>query len=261
MLLLLSLLLLVLRGETLLFTAAGSARRASDAMLRTERRAGASHRERAVRVAAALDGGRSQARDAAAVVATPAAVRRSGLVQMWGVLGVAAYLAYGVKKVVPIVREGLHAMTSSGQWLFLAATLGFFAYVEGYKGFQKGFSPRVVSRAWVVSTQREAGAASGDVGPPLWHKVLAPAFCIGYFHGTRKRVVSSWAVTAIIFLVVVAVKRLANPYRGIVDAGVIVGLLWGSTSVILLYARSLMVGHPPEYDPCLPEGSPYQTTS
>ena len=29
--------------------------------------------------------------------------------------------------------------------------LGFFAYVEGYRGFQKGFCPRVVSRAWAVS--------------------------------------------------------------------------------------------------------------
>ena len=51
-----------------------------------------------------------------------------------------------------------------------------------------------------------------------------PAFCIGYFHGTTKRVITSWAVTSVIFAVVVGVKQLENPYRAIIDAGVIVGL-------------------------------------
>lgn len=182
-------------------------------------------------------------------------VQRSVLVQLWGVLGVAAYLSYGVKKVIPIVREGVGAMTSPWHWVLLAATLGFFAYVEGYKGFQLGFAPRVVSRAWALSTLPD-GKSTGD---KLWHKVLAPAFCIGYFHGTRKRVVSSWLVTSIIFCVVVAVKRLANPYRAILDAGVIVGLLWGSAAVVTLYAQSRSRGRPPDFDPCLPKDTPYRT--
>mmetsp|Transcript_74003 Transcript_74003/g.130723 ORF Transcript_74003/g.130723 Transcript_74003/m.130723 type:complete len:243 (-) Transcript_74003:79-807(-) len=178
-------------------------------------------------------------------------VQRSQLVQAWGVVGVACYLSYGVKKVVPIVRQGVSAITSPFQWLLLASTLAFFAYVEGYKGFQLGFCPRVVSRAWAVSAK---------VGP-IWHKILAPAFCIGYFHGTRKRVISSWAVTSVIFCVVVGVRRMANPYRAIIDAGVIVGLLWGTVSVLVLFAQSLSSGKPPSFDPCLPEKSPYKVTS
>eukprot|EP00931_Biecheleriopsis_adriatica_P006410 TRINITY_DN107817_c0_g1_i1.p1 TRINITY_DN107817_c0_g1~~TRINITY_DN107817_c0_g1_i1.p1 ORF type:complete len:282 (+),score=42.44 TRINITY_DN107817_c0_g1_i1:61-906(+) len=185
-------------------------------------------------------------------------VKRSRLVQVWGALGVAAYLSYGVKKVVPIVREGVAAITSPLQWCFLVATVVFFAYYEGYKGFQLGFSPRVVSRAWVVSEQfgedREAGAAA-----PAWHKVLAPAFCIGYFHGTRKRVIASWCVTATIFCVVIGVRRLPNPYRAIIDAGVIVGLLWGTSSVLAIFVRSLRDGKPPDYDPSLPESTPYHS--
>lgn len=179
--------------------------------------------------------------------------KRSRLVQAWGAVGVAAYLSYGVKKVVPIVREGIAAITSPLQWCFLVATLAFFAYYEGYKGFQLGFSPRVVSRAWVVSEQFGAE----DAAAPSWHKILAPAFCIGYFHGTRKRVIASWSVTATIFCVVVGVRRLSNPYRAIIDAGVIVGLLWGTSSVLAIFVRSLLDGKPPDYDPCLPDKTPY----
>lgn len=50
-------------------------------------------------------------------------VERSRPVQLWGVLGVAAYLSYGLKKVVPIVTAGMSAMTSPFQWILLAGTL------------------------------------------------------------------------------------------------------------------------------------------
>lgn len=284
---------------------------------------------------------------------------RSRLVMTWGCLGVVAYLSYGVKKVVPIVRKGVAAITSPWQWAFLVLTLLFFAYVEGYKGFQKGFSPRVVSRAWAVSEVfpgprpadmlRRYGVAYlatsisfsivsfssllflvnkgvdvvsilGSMGialkstaddgvriigngalayavhkaispirfmptvamtpvvagwmgkevvseeakkpiAPAWHKLLAPAFCIGYFHGTRRRVISSWVVTTVIFLVVIGVKQLPNPYRGIIDAGVIVGLLWGSVSVLVLFCQSLRRGSPPAFNPALPAGTPYNAAA
>jgi len=286
--------------------------------------------------------------DSNAAPAVVVEVERSRPIQLWAVLGVAAYLSYGLKKVVPIVSAGLSAITSPFQWILLAGTLGFFAYVEGYKGFQLSFCPRVVSRAWVVSEKFEISpknllkrygvaylassitlslcsytlfyellkrgldvegclsaigisvpqskyygaaalayalhkAASPIRFPPtlfltqvlgrligkkvsaedeaatraLWHKLFAPAFCIGYFHGTRARVITSWSVTTIIFFVVIAVRKLANPYRAIIDAGVIVGLLWGTVSVLLLYIRSLREGKPPDFDPCLPEDTPY----
>lgn len=62
-----------------------------------------------------------------------------------------------------------------------------------------------------VSAEDEAATRA------LWHKLFAPAFCIGYFHGTRARVITSWSVTTIIFFVVIAVRKLANPYRAIID--------------------------------------------
>eukprot|EP00403_Amphidinium_massartii_P040926 CAMPEP_0178441336 /NCGR_PEP_ID=MMETSP0689_2-20121128/37414_1 /TAXON_ID=160604 /ORGANISM="Amphidinium massartii, Strain CS-259" /LENGTH=272 /DNA_ID=CAMNT_0020064483 /DNA_START=43 /DNA_END=858 /DNA_ORIENTATION=- len=175
---------------------------------------------------------------------------RSSLVQAYGVLGVVAYLSAGVTRVVPIVLEGIpSSLEEPWQWALLAACLLFFAYVEGYRGFQLGFSPRVVSRAWVVS--EDAADA------PLWHKALAPFFCIGYFHGTLRRVVASWGVTSVIFAVVIGVKQLANPYRAIIDAGVVVGLVWGIISILVIFFQTLSSGKPPEFDPALPEDTPY----
>eukprot|EP00933_Yihiella_yeosuensis_P050463 TRINITY_DN4824_c0_g1_i1.p1 TRINITY_DN4824_c0_g1~~TRINITY_DN4824_c0_g1_i1.p1 ORF type:complete len:279 (+),score=42.62 TRINITY_DN4824_c0_g1_i1:66-902(+) len=194
-------------------------------------------------------GSQTEASASAASSSSSSSSSRSRVVQAWGALGVCSYLGYGVQKVVPIVMEGLGAIDQTWQWGLLAVTLLFFAYVEGYKGFQLGFSPRVVSRAWVVSEDAE--------GAPFWHKVLAPAFCIGYFHGTKKRVITSWAVTSVIFAVVVGVKQLANPYRAIIDAGVIVGLMWGIVSIIVLFIQSLQTEKPPEFDPALPEDTPY----
>ena len=49
-------------------------------------------------------------------------VERSRPIQLWAVLGVAAYLSYGLKKVVPIVSAGLSAITSPFQWILLAGT-------------------------------------------------------------------------------------------------------------------------------------------
>merc|ERR1711963_614449 len=65
----------------------------------------------------------------------------------------------------------------------------------------------------------EARDAPARPSAPVLHKVLAPAFCIGYFHGSRKRVITSWCVTSTIFFIVVGVRRLSNPYRAIIDAG------------------------------------------
>merc|ERR1712039_89309 len=179
-------------------------------------------------------------------------VPRSTLTKTWGAVGVAAYLTYGIKKVVPIVTEGVADFTSYQQWCALAAVILFFAYYEGYKGFQKGFAPRVVSRAWAVSE-----SSRPDKQMPILHKLFAPAFCIGYFHGTRARVITSWAVSSTIVLLVVGVKRIGNPTRAIIDAGVIVGLAWGVCSILAMFTRSLLTGQPPNYDPSLPKDTPY----
>lgn len=102
------------------------------------------------------------------------------------------------------------------------------AYSEGYKGFQKSFSPRFAARVRYI--QKEA---------TVIEMLLAPAFCFGYFGSTNRRLISTYILTLMILIMVFFVRQLPQPWRGIVDAGVVVGLLWGSISLIAFVIKAL----------------------
>jgi hypothetical protein len=62
---------------------------------------------------------------------------------------------------------------------------------------------------------------------------------MGFFHATRRRLITSFALTAGIVALVLAVRVLPQPWRGIVDTGVVVGLAWGLLSLIAFSAQAL----------------------
>ena len=68
---------------------------------------------------------------------------------------------------------------------------------------------------------------------------------MGLIHATKKRKIVSWSVTIGVAAIVAAVKRLPYPWRNIIDAGVVVGLTWGSLSIVLNYINSWITGSPP----------------
>jgi hypothetical protein len=74
---------------------------------------------------------------------------------------------------------------------------------------------------------------------------------MGLFHATKKRMIVSWCVSLGVSGIVYAVKKLPYPWRNIVDAGVVVGLAWGSISIFLHYIKALVTGKVPA-DPALP---------
>ena len=80
------------------------------------------------------------------------------------------------------------------------------------------FPPTLLLTQFVARMMGKDVSATQRATATVFHKLFAPAFCIGYFHGTRKRVISSWCVTTVIFFVVFFVRKLANPYRAILDA-------------------------------------------
>ena len=125
-----------------------------------------------------------------------------------------------------------------------AITCAFFAYAEGYKGFQKKFSPLVVKR----SSTLILGTRSGN--NPL-HYLFAPLYSMGLIHATKKRLITSWGVTTGVTMLVALVKRLPPASRCILDAGVVVGLTYGSMSILYLYLKALITGKTPPVDPCL----------
>jgi hypothetical protein len=75
---------------------------------------------------------------------------------------------------------------------------------------------------------------------------------MGYFHTTRRRQIVSLSLTAGIFVLVLVVHRVPQPWRGIIDAGVVAGLAWGVVS-LLWYAVAALTRkdfpYPPEVPP------------
>jgi hypothetical protein len=179
--------------------------------------------------------------ETAAPQAGPAPVPRLSLVGVWGIVGVAALLVQAIVRLTPLAIEPFQAgMLGAFHLVLLAAWVLFSAYTEGYKAFQKQFTPRVVARAQYLSAH-----------PRLLHVILAPAFCMGFFHATRKRLIVSWVVTLSIVGLVIAVKMLAQPWRGIIDAGVVLALVWGVIALAYFTARAL-AGHRMPVPPDVP---------
>lgn len=148
---------------------------------------------------------------------------------VWGVVGVVALIGRGLYMLTPIALEPIRAQLLDGwHWVILVGWSALNAYTEGYRGFHRSFSPRVVERSFDIGRE-----------PTLARVALAPAYCMGLFHAPRRTLIASWSLLIGIVLLVVLIRHLAQPWRGIVDAGVVVGLGAGLASLLFLYARAL----------------------
>lgn len=148
---------------------------------------------------------------------------------LWGLAGVMALLGCAIYRLTPIAMEALRMDLSTTQWVVLIIWTVFMLVAEGYRGFQKKFSPRTAARIRHLR----------DHPKPL-HVVLAPLFCMGYFHARRKTRIIAFALTFGIILLVVLVRVLfEQPWRGIIDAGVVLGLTYGAISLLLFTIKAL----------------------
>ncbi len=141
---------------------------------------------------------------------------------VWGWLGVLLLLLDAVYRLAPIAWEALRS-SSLGlrHWVFLVTWTAFAAVAEGYQAFRKRFAPRVARRMGeLMSTD-----------PPALHRALAPLYCMSLIGDAPRRMWIQRALVAFIVALVVLVKRAPQPWRGLVDAGVVVALAWGAAEV------------------------------
>ncbi|MEE4184852.1 MAG: hypothetical protein V2J12_03680 [Gammaproteobacteria bacterium] len=151
------------------------------------------------------------------------------LAAAWGAIGFVWILLDAVFRLAALAAPPLLAGLSTGQGVGLVSFVVFMAYVEGYRGFQRSFAPRAAARARFLYDQ------------PGWLTgLLAPLFCMGFFRATRRTLLIAWVGTALIVLLVFALRAVAQPYRAIVDAGVVVGLTWGAVSFTVCVAREFL---------------------
>lgn len=160
------------------------------------------------------------------------------LAALWGLGGIALLLGNAIHRLSIVVVDAASYDLDGRHWLVCAALTAFMAHVKGYLVFQKRLAPRVAARA----------RALGEIRRPL-AAFLAPLYCMGYFHTTARRQRTTIAMTCGVVLLIVLVRSLAQPWRGIVDLGVVVALGWGLVAILYQGMKALMAKdfpHSPE---------------
>ena len=150
---------------------------------------------------------------------------------IWGVAGAVILLSFAVSRMVGHTLEmllgdyqlGILHYLVGGVWLF------FMAYSEGYKGFQKGYSPRVAARALYLRDRC------------TWLRLfLAPLFCLGFINSTKRRKITIAIIFVAVTLIVMLFKHIPQPWRGVLDLGVAVGLSWGLIATLVFLVKFWM---------------------
>ena len=159
---------------------------------------------------------------------------------VWGLGGPTMLLLWAIFRLTPIAVDSFSFDLQWYHWLVLLANILFMAYSEGYRGFQLGYSPRLAARALNLARH-----------PSGLRVALAPLFCMGYFHTTRHRMIAAYALTFGIIILIILVQRLDQPWRGILDAGVVVGLAWGVIATVI-YGFKAFIEPNYAYSPELP---------
>ena len=155
------------------------------------------------------------------------------VVATWGVLGFVALLTRAILSLTPLALQPIRDGSLGALHLAVyAAWVAFSIWAEAYRGFQRRVSPRVVARALYLAHN-----------PRPLHAILAPFFCMALFHATRRAQATAWGVFVMVVVLVVTVARVPQPWRGIIDGGVVVGLGWGAAATLWFFARGL-AGHP-----------------
>ena len=145
----------------------------------------------------------------------------------WSMLGLLLLLGYAIWRLSLYTYESLQMPLSWIHWVvFIGFTL-FMAHSEGYKGFQKSFSPRYAARTKYLSTHS------------TWTQcILAPFFSMGFFHAPKRRVLTTVALTVMIVLFILTFRYVPQPWKGLLDAGVVIGLIWGAISTVLFCIKA-----------------------
>lgn len=152
----------------------------------------------------------------------------------WGAAGLSLILLDAINRLSRLALHALDHGLDVVHWVSLPIVVVLLAYSEGYRGFQKSFSPRCAARTWHLYRH-----------PDLLSVAFAPLFVMGFFRATRKPLLFAWVGTSLIVLLVVILHQSPQPWRGIVDAGVVAGLSWGLVSFLYSTARTFISGRYP----------------
>jgi hypothetical protein len=170
----------------------------------------------------------------------PASPALSAAAVVWAIAGWSAVLAIAIDRLLGRGLQALFMDLTAIQWTAVVVNALLILWAEGYRGFQRRFSPRAASRVLYLSSHATATTA-----------LMAPVFCVGLMGATPRILRGTWIGAALIVAAVIVVQRLPQPWRGIIDFGVAMGLTWGLVSFLQLTWVALRTRTYPA-DPCVP---------
>ncbi len=151
------------------------------------------------------------------------------LILIYSIGGVIAIFSSAIYRLYPHVQESISYEFSILNWIILALYLLVMIVGKGYFALHRGFVPRVINRSELLV---ENGT--------FIDRLLAPLYCMGFFKAPKKRLIISYSMLFLIITFIVSASKISQPWRGIIDLGVVIGLSLGILSLLILGFNKLI---------------------
>ena len=139
------------------------------------------------------------------------------LAPSWAIVGFSGLMLWAIYRLALITVDALQMPMSVLAWALLIINTLFMAWSEGYRGFQQAYSPRFARRVVLLRTTES-----------FPNMLLAPLFAMGFYGADPKRMRITYLIALLLVVVIIVFHQIPQPWRGVLDAGVVVGLSWGT---------------------------------
>ncbi len=149
----------------------------------------------------------------------------------WGILGFTVLVARALLGMSPEIGDMLATPLNAWHQIGLVVIVLVFGLGKGYFIFRQRFCPSYVSRIGELSL------------PPvkLLNAVLAPLYCLNLIGAERRQLVRGYAIVTGIILMIISVKIVPSPWRGMILTGVALALTWAALEIAYHGFKKLFV--------------------
>ncbi len=139
----------------------------------------------------------------------------------WGIIGFAFLVARALLGMSPEIREMLATPLNAWHQIGLVVIVLVFGLAKGYFIFRRRFCRSYASRIGELSL------------PPvkLLYAVLAPLYCLNLIGAERRQLIRGYAIVTGIVLMIISVKFIPTPWRGMILMGVAAALTWAALEI------------------------------